>query len=148
MSPSDSTVLFGRLGRRIDRQRIRQSAALLQREVAQERAFSCYLTNDAELQRLNLQFLGHDYPTDVLSFPSGAGEGDLGELAISVPRAAAQAEEQGHSVEQEIEILMLHGLLHLLGMDHETDRGQMRRTETRWRRKLGYPAGLIERVRA
>ena len=72
----------------------------------------------------------------------------LGEIAISHHRAAAQAADFGHALEDEIRILMLHGLLHLLGMDHETDRGAMRRAETRWRRRLGLPVGLIERVSA
>jgi probable rRNA maturation factor len=75
------------------------------------------------------------------------GEESLGELAISAPRAKTQAAEFGHPIETEIEILMLHGTLHLLGHDHETDKGAMRRLETRWREKLGLPAGLIERTR-
>ena len=69
-------------------------------------------------------------------------------MAISVERAQEQARSRGHGLEEEIGILMLHGLLHLLGMDHENDRGRMARAETRWRKKLGLPAGLIERVRA
>ncbi len=82
----------------------------------------------------------------MLSFPSGA-ETDLGDIAISLERARAQASEWNHSVEDEIRILMLHGVLHLLGMDHESDSGRMQRTELRWRRKLGLPTGLIERRR-
>ena len=103
--------------------------------------------SDAELRRLNNTFLGHDYATDVLSFPALEGEESLGELAISAPRAKAQAAEFGHAIEAEIEILMLHGALHLLGHDHETDKGAMRRLESRWRQKLSLPAGLIERTR-
>jgi probable rRNA maturation factor len=71
----------------------------------------------------------------------------LGDLAISLARARAQARQFGHPIEQEVEILMLHGLLHLLGFDHETDRGQMARAEKRWRTRLGLATGLIERVR-
>ncbi len=122
----------------------------MRQTVTEGRPFCCLLTNDRELARLNLQFLGKDYPADVLSFPvEGAGQPlePLGDLAISVERAAEQARQHGHSVEDEIAILMLHGTLHLLGMDHETDRGKMRRAETAWRRKLGLPSGLIERVR-
>jgi probable rRNA maturation factor len=70
----------------------------------------------------------------------------LGDIAISLQRARAQARRWGHSIEDEIRILMLHGVLHLRGMDHDGDSGEMARTETRWRRKLGLPAGLIERV--
>ena len=71
----------------------------------------------------------------------------LGELADLRQRAAAQAREYGHSLETEIAVLMLHGVLHLLGMDHETDRGRMARAEARWRKKLRLPGGLIERAR-
>jgi probable rRNA maturation factor len=77
----------------------------------------------------------------------GIGQDFLGEIAISFPRARDQAAQYGHGVGQEIEILMLHGLLHLLGMDHESDRGRMARAESKWRAALGLPRGLIERVR-
>ncbi len=74
-------------------------------------------------------------------------DGLLGDVAISLARARAQAREFGHSAEQEVRILMLHGLLHLLGMDHASDGGRMARAERRWRIKLGLPNGLIDRVR-
>jgi probable rRNA maturation factor len=115
-------------------------------EVANGRAFDCLISGDAELRRLNRDFRGQDYATDVLSFPSGTGlPACLGEIAISLPRARAQAREFGHPPEQEIRILMLHGVLHLLGMDHERDRGRMARAEKRWRARLRLPHGLIER---
>jgi probable rRNA maturation factor len=111
------------------------------------------ITGDAELRRLNREFRGKDCATDVLSFPGGAGReacpgqagrpAPLGDIAISCSRARGFP----HSTEQEIQVLMLHGLLHLLGMDHETDRGRMARAEKRWRARLGLPNGLIERVR-
>jgi probable rRNA maturation factor len=116
--------------------------------VAKGREFSCLLTNDEEIRTLNKQFRKKDKTTDVLSFPALPESGDLGDIAISVDRAVAQAREHGHTVEQEIEILILHGLLHLLGYDHETDEGRMARAERRWRKSLGLPAGLIERVHA
>ncbi len=106
------------------------------------------ITDDRELRRLNREFLQNDYPTDVLSFPSEAQEGDLGEIAISSGRAAAQAAEFGHSLTAEIQILILHGVLHLIGMDHESDAGEMSRAEKRWRKRFNLPTGLIERVRA
>ncbi|MEZ5399849.1 MAG: rRNA maturation RNase YbeY [Bryobacteraceae bacterium] len=118
----------------------------LQADVAGGRPFECLIAGDGELRRLNREFLGKDAPTDVLSFPSGTGEGRLGELAISADRARAQAADHGHGVEDEIGILMLHGVLHLMGMDHERDRGAMRRAEGRFRKRLGLPLGLIERV--
>ena len=102
---------------------------------------TCLIASDVELEKLNQKFRGKSYPTDVLSFPPE-------DLAISFDRAAAQAAELGHSVEDELRILMLHGLLHLAGMDHERDGGDMKRTEVRWRKRLGLPSGLIERVTA
>jgi len=102
------------------------------------------MTDDRELERLNRMFLGKSYATDVLSFPSGTSD-SLGDLAISIDRAREQAETHGHSTFDEIRILMLHGILHLIGMDHENDRGAMARAEKRWRLKFQLPGGLIER---
>ena len=140
-------MIFDRGFASLRRDRVEEFAETLQHEVANGRRFSCLLTRDAELQRLNRTFLGHDYATDVLSFPSGSRSGFLGEIAISVDRAREQAREQGHAAADELKILMLHGVLHLLGMNHETDRGLMARTETRWRKHFQLPAGLIERTR-
>ena len=105
------------------------------------------ITNDKELQRLNAAFLGKDYATDVLSFPFEGPGIELGEIAISAQLARIQSKEFSHTVEQEISILMLHGVLHLQGMDHQADRGKMRRAETKWRLELGLPQGLIERTK-
>jgi probable rRNA maturation factor len=106
------------------------------------------LTTDAYLRKLNRQFRGKDKATDVLSFPAGGigAEKIAGDLAISVPTARKQAVEQGHSLSTEIKILILHGLLHLAGRDHESDAGQMARRERQLRAKLGLPQGLIERA--
>jgi probable rRNA maturation factor len=147
MSPDGSNFLFRTAPRGLDRKRLRLFHGTLTTLLTAGRTFTCLLTSDAELRRLNATFLGNDYPTDVLSFPALEGEESLGELALSAGRAKAQAAEFAHPVETEIEILMLHGVLHLLGHDHETDRGAMRRLESRWRQKLGLPAGLIERTR-
>ena len=117
----------------------------LQRHVARGRAFDCLITGDAEMRRFNRTFRGQDHPTDVLSFPGFAPH--LGDLAISIQRARVQARRFGHTPEMEIRILMLHGLLHLLGMDHANGDPRMRRAERRWRSRLGLPCGLIERVR-
>ena len=146
MPPDDSLVLFRRAGSGLPRRELLSFAATLRDGVAGGRRFTCLLTDDAELQRLNRMFLGKDYATDVLSFPSAAAS-SLGEIAISVQRATEQAGEYGHSLEEELKILMLHGVLHLLGHDHEKDRGAMARLEKRWRRELGLPRGLIERAR-
>jgi probable rRNA maturation factor len=129
---------------------LQQFAISLRDEVADGRDFECLITNDRELQRLNRQFRGKNEPTDVLSFPAAempAGDAALGELAVSWQRASAQATEYGHSLDAELRVLMLHGVLHLLGMDHETDRGRMARAETRWRSHFQLPGGLIERAR-
>ena len=147
-----STVVFRRAPASFVRRPIERFARKLQREVAKGRPFDCLITGDAELRRLNREFRGKDCATDVLAFPSEKPVGrrkrlpHLGDLAISLARARAQAGEFGHSIEQETGILMLHGLLHLLGMDHELDGGQMARAEKRWRARLGLPDGLIERA--
>ena len=106
------------------------------------------LTTDAAIRRLNRQFRGKNKATDVLSFPaSGVGaEGVAGDLAISVTTALGQAAEQGHSLATEIKVLVLHGLLHLAGYDHEVDDGKMARRERVLRAKLRLPQGLIERA--
>lgn len=153
MSPEGSTVTFHRIRVALRRRPIERFARALQKEVARGRRFECLITTDAELRRLNRNFRGKDAATDVLSFPAGPlpfGRGSvpgLGDIAVAVGRARAQARAFGHTIEQEIQILMLHGVLHLLGMDHEIDRGRMARVERRWRTSFGLPHGLIERVR-
>ncbi len=147
MSPEGTTVVFRRRPPDVRTRALQNYARKLQTGVARGREFDCLITGDAELRRLNREFRGKDYPTDVLSFPAGDGAGSLGDIAISIGRARAQAREYGHSTEQEVRILMLHGLLHLLGMDHESDSGSMARAERRWRERLGLPNGLIERTR-
>ena len=102
---------------------------------------TCLIASDTELRELNRKFRGKSYATDVLSFPPD-------DIAISFDRAAAQAAELGHGVEDELRILMLHGLLHLAGMDHDADNSAMARAEARWRKRLGLPSGLIERAGA
>lgn len=96
---------------------------------------------------MNRRFRKKDYATDVLSFPTLEKNDELGEMAISWDRAKAQASEFGHHVRDEIRVLMLHGVLHLTGLDHETDQGEMAKAETRWRKRLELPTGLIERAR-
>lgn len=114
--------------------------------IAPELQVVCLITDDRELRELNRRFRGKDAPADVLSFPSA--NGSPSEMAISIDRAAVQASEFGHSLEDELRILMLHSLLHLAGMDHEKDRGEMARAEGRWRKRLKLPPGLTERARA
>ena len=106
------------------------------------------LTSDAAIKRLNRDFRGKNKPTDVLSFPAPdeIAEEHAGDLAISLDTAARQAASFGHSLGEEVRVLMLHGLLHLKGMDHETDSGEMATREAELRSELKLPATLIERV--
>lgn len=112
------------------------------------------LTTDVAIRKLNRQFRGKNKATDVLSFPSagplrGSGAEQIaGDLAISVTTALSQAVEQGHLLSTEIKVLILHGLLHLAGYDHEADNGKMARREKVLRARLRLPQGLIERTEA
>jgi probable rRNA maturation factor len=122
--------------------------SLAQKSIRLKGQVTVLLTTDAAIRKLNRQFRGMNKSTDVLSFPAegiGAEEID-GDLAISVPTALKQAAERGHSLSTEIKVLILHGLLHLAGYDHEADEGQMARRERLLRAKLGLPQGLIERA--
>ena len=105
---------------------------------------SVRITSARELQELNRRFRRKNKPTDVLSFPSLAGEG--GDIAIAREIAASNAAVLGHSVTTELKILILHGLLHLAGFDHESDNGEMTARESQLRQELGLPLGLIERT--
>lgn len=131
-------------------------------------SFTIKFVSDREMARLNGEFRGKPVPTDVLSFPAegevprGASRSraerprkgaeklpssnDLGDIAIATGVARRQALELGHPVATEVKVLALHGVLHLLGYDHERDRGEMRAVEERWRRRAGLPAGLVSRA--
>ncbi len=141
MPDNPTSVLFRHRSPGVDKRDLRRFLKDLAREILPEQGVTCLIAADADLSALNRNFRGKSYATDVLSFPPE-------DIAISFDRATAQAAEMGHSVEDELRILILHGLLHLAGMDHETDGGAMKRTETRWRKRLGLPSGLIERAKA
>lgn len=109
------------------------------------------VTNSSELRSLNRQFRGADKATDVLSFPSaspttGPARSVAGEVAISADIARDNADQLGHSLAEEVKILVLHGILHLAGFDHERDHGEMARKECQLRRRLNLPASLTERA--
>ena len=116
-------------------------------------AINIAIVSDAAMRGLNREFRRKDKATDVLSFLPDSGTPAirrselrfLGDLAIAKGVAARQARQLGHSVQIELRILALHGLLHLMGYDHETDRGQMGRLEDQLRQRAGLPAGLIAR---
>lgn len=112
-------------------------------------ALTILLTDDAALQRLNRDFLGHDHPTDVLSFPSDeidpqTGVRYFGDIAISWPRARAQAKAGGHPARAEAQLLVVHGVLHLLGHDHAKPKEKVRmwaaQAETLKRLKAPIPS--------
>jgi len=147
MSPDDIPLLF-HTSRRVRREELRNFLRDLTRRVARGRSIACLIADDAEIRRLNRQYRGKNYATDVLSFPVTERHGLAGDIAISIDRASAQAAERGHTLGDELRILMLHGALHLAGMDHESDSGEMARAELRWRKRLGLPCGLIERSAA
>lgn len=109
------------------------------------------IVSDGRMRTLNRTFRGKNAATDVLSFPAaGPTPGDesyLGDIVIASGVAARQAEAAGHALTTEVKVLALHGLLHLLGHDHETDEGEMARLESRLRRKAGLKDGLIARHR-
>jgi probable rRNA maturation factor len=102
------------------------------------------LATDARVRALNRDYRAADYATDVLSFPSE--DGHLGDIVIARGVAARQARAAGHALGTELRVLALHGLLHLLGYDHERDAGEMARVERRLRRRGGLREGLIERA--
>jgi probable rRNA maturation factor len=113
--------------------RLRPWLAALVVELAPEAgSLGVRFVGDREMRRTNRQFRGQDRTTDVLSFPGE--EGHLGDVLISVPTARRQAAAAGHGVDRELKTLLLHGVLHCLGYDHETDQGEMERLERRLRR--------------
>jgi len=128
-----------------------------QRHLGRGGEVSVCLTDDLEIRQLNASFRGTARATDVLSFPDWEPRQSplrrrrlpaafyLGDIAISLDTAARQAAGQGHTLGREIRILLLHGLLHLHGYDHESDDGTMRRLEESLRRQLQLPTGLITR---
>lgn len=138
--------------RRLRVKDLRQFVEQAQAAVKLRGEVSVLLTGDKEIRRWNRDFRGKNKATDVLSFPAAVMEGMAsplaGDLAISVETADRQAKEQGHVLSEELKVLLLHGMLHLAGYDHETDDGTMARLERRLRTKLGLRAGLTERAQA
>ncbi|MBI3242385.1 MAG: rRNA maturation RNase YbeY [Chloroflexi bacterium] len=117
--------------------------AALKHEGAASGSLSLAVSDDEALRNLNSQFLGHDYPTDVLSFPSDSDDPDdqgryFGDVIISYPRAYAQAETGGHPVEAELQLLTVHGVLHLLGHDHADEKQKT----VMWQAQAEILAGL------
>jgi probable rRNA maturation factor len=122
---------------------IRRAAAA----VALRGSVNVLLTTNNEMKSLNLRFRGKSTPTDVLSFPplSRLPLDFAGDIAISAEMAAKNGRRLGHSAREEVNVLVLHGVMHLAGYDHENDKGAMARKEQRLRKSLRLPIGLIER---
>ncbi|MGO4211278.1 rRNA maturation RNase YbeY [Terriglobus sp. 2YAB30_2] len=131
----------------INRTRLSRYLLRARRATCLEGQVDVLLTDDKTVKRLNRDFRGKNKATDVLSFPAGDfAEGIVGDLAVSLDTASKQAKRFGLTLEDEIKTLLLHGLLHLAGYDHETDNGEMAAEETRLRAKLRLPSSLIARV--
>ena len=135
--PALDVVLLNRQRRRrVDATRLRRvlrgaaSALRVSGEVA------LVVTGDRAIRTLNARYRHKDKPTDVLSFPGGGGEAGLGDIVISVESAERNARGLGRTLPQELDVLALHGFLHVLGYDHDTDDGTMDRLEGRLRRRL------------
>jgi probable rRNA maturation factor len=109
-------------------------------------AVTVAVVSDARVRALNRSYRGKNGATDVLSFPTSSPSPFLGDIVIARGVARRQARAAGHGERTEWRVLALHGLLHLLGYDHESDDGTMARVEARLRRKGGLPGGLIERI--
>jgi probable rRNA maturation factor len=167
-------ILERRKSKNLSRLALARFANQAQRAAGLSGEVNILLTGDAEMQRLNLQFRHKDTPTDVLSFPAERPQPERrplprtperpqperrplprtrraetamgGDIAISLQTARLQAAAAGHDLLTEVKVLILHGMLHLAGHDHETDRGQMRRLEQKLRAEFHLDAGLIERT--
>jgi probable rRNA maturation factor len=137
-------VINRQRSRKLDAKRCREFGERALRAIdSGKQTATIVLVSDAAIRKLNRQFRGQDQVTDVLSFPNqpepfeAENQSQLGEIVISIQRAAVQAKENGLTFSNEVEQLILHGLLHLCGHDHETDDGEMNRLELKLRKKLG-----------
>lgn len=116
------------------------------RAVGLRGAVTVLVTGDRHMRQLNYRFRGKHGSTDVLSFPPATAMGGVsGDVAVSLDTASRNARALGHTVSEEIRILVLHGILHLAGYDHERDEGEMAEKESELRRRLRLEIGLIER---
>jgi probable rRNA maturation factor len=136
-APALEVVLLNRQRRRrVQPARLRRILARAAEALHVTGELALVLTSDATVRRLNARYRGQDKPTDVLSFPGPGGDEGLGDIVISLDTAARNAPRFGRTFAQELDVLTLHGFLHVLGYDHETDGGTMDRLERRLRRRL------------
>jgi probable rRNA maturation factor len=135
-APLDVVILDRLRRRRVSPARLRRVLRGAAAALRVRGEVSLVLAGDRLLHRLNRDYRGKDRPTDVLSFPGEGGEAGLGDIVISVETAERNARGLGRTLGQELDVLALHGFLHVLGHDHETDDGAMDRLEGRLRRRL------------
>ena len=135
-------IIFEKLVKGVSRAELQRFLGLAQRLAGVSGEVGVLIAGNQRLQELNRRFRRKNKPTDVLSFPRADG----GDIAISAEIAHANALRYGHPETAELKILILHGMLHLAGHDHETDHGQMARLEARLRTRLKLPASLIDRT--
>ncbi len=128
-------------------QSLQTFAARARKAAGVEGQVQVLITSSDQLRELNRRFRRKDKPTDVLSFPA-TSDGEAGDIAISADIASENAYLLGHSLEEELRILILHGILHLAGHDHENDGGEMEALESELRERLKLPSSLIERTHA
>jgi probable rRNA maturation factor len=137
--------LQNKSGRRLQAKPLSMFAAKVCTAAGLQGDVAIFIGTDANLRQMNRWYRGKDSATDVLSFPSDL-LGHAGDIAISADIAAANAKQLKHSLSDELKILVLHGVLHLAGLDHETDRGEMAEREAALRTKFGLPQSLIARA--
>lgn len=131
----------------LTQRKLAEFVAVVRKHIRLAGAVTVLVTSSKEMRVLNERFRGKAQATDVLSFPGPAfTDGFAGDIAISLDIAARNARAFGHPISGEVKVLVLHGVLHLAGYDHESDRGEMTRLEGRLRRKLSLPTALIERA--
>jgi len=122
--------------RRVRSDRLRRLLEGAARSLGVSGEVALVLTRDPAVRELNARYRGQDKPTDVLSFPGAGGKAGLGDIVVSVDTAERNARRLGRTLQRELDVLALHGFLHVLGYDHETDDGTMGRLERRLRREL------------
>src|SRR3954469_3023863 len=146
MKLSNSIIIFEKKLPGLSSRALAGFALKARRATGLRGAVSVLITGNPSMRRLNSSFRGKNRPTDVLSFPAAASaNGFAGDIAISLDIAERNARLLGHSVADEIRILILHGMLHLAGYDHENDQGEMAKKEILLRRRFALPTSLIER---
>ena len=139
------TIILKRPVRELSQRALTEFVTQACRAAKLKGSVSVLLTTSREMRSLNSRFRGKKKATDVLSFPSALDNGFAGDIAVSLDIAARNAQSLGHSVGQEVQILVLHGILHLAGYDHARDQGEMAERERQLRRRFKLPTGLIER---